>query len=514
MTEILAETVNGRVRGTLNDGINIFWGIPYGAPTSGPNRFRPPVEPAPWPETRDATRPGPIAPQPTALIEAHKDLLSKLRVYLSHGDELPLTSEDCLTVNVFTPAVGDGVRRPVMVWFHGGAQTAGSANEPEYDGRHLAARGDVVVVTVNHRLGVLGYLYLGALGGAGYERSGNAGTLDLVAALRWVRDNIASFGGDPGCVTIFGESGGGQKVATLMAMPAAHGLFHRAIVQSGVARTKTLPDPDGATATAREVLRELGIPESEAWRLQRVPISTLMDASSTVTARIAGNSALPAAQGNVWQPVLDGIVLSRHPWNTAQEEWGRSGVPLLIGTTADELSTFNPTDDLSDAELLAALTMVPPARAAEVIEVYRSGRPGHSNRQRLNLIVTDWLMRAPSIDLAELYSRSADAPAYLFLLSWVSPVLGGVYRAFHGLDIPLMFHHPADVPAIAGSPNGIAISDQMADAWIAFARTGNPDHPGIPHWPAYSAQGRSTMVFDADTRLENDPWPEERALWT
>jgi len=501
--EPVAETTAGKVRGATVDGIHVFKGIPYGASTAGANRFMPPQKPASWPGIRDALHLGPMAPQnPNVWSPALQALWPKP----IGGDPEP-NSEDCLVLNVWTPGIADGRKRPVMVWIHGGGFNFGS--DGPYPGLNLAKFGDVVVVGINHRLNIFGYLYLGQIGGAKYAASGNAGMLDIVASLEWVRDNIKAFGGDPGNVTIFGQSGGAAKVTTLMAMPAAKGLFHRAIAQSDYSGgIKAMPAAD-ATKLAQAIMAELGLKPEEADMLQQLPAERLIAAMNATKAT------------TLLAPVLDGGALPRDPFDPDAPEVS-ANVPLLIGTTATEttsllLMTGGGTDmfDLDEAGLKArivALGHLEPAAADQLIALYRAGYPKASPARIFFLITSDKIFRAPTITIAERKAAQGKAPAYLYLWKWETPVLDGKFGAPHTIELPFIFH---DVDNKTNSDTGSSparykLQDQAAGAWVAFARTGNPNHKGLPHWPAYDVKTRATMIFDTPCKVENDPGKDGR----
>jgi para-nitrobenzyl esterase len=411
MTQPIADTRAGRICGRDADGTAVFKGIPYAVPPVGERRFLPPAPMEAWAGVQDAFAYGHSCPQPPERPQgwAHE----------------PSTGEDCLYLNVWTPAIGDGGGRPVMVWFHGGGFTTGSGSWPLYDGSALARRGDVVVVTVNHRLGIFGYLHLASAAGADYATSGNAGMLDLVASLEWVRDNIAAFGGDPGNVMIFGESGGGAKVSTLMAMPAARGLFHRAAVQSGPGlRVRT---PAQADRTAADTLKQLGVDARDRAAL----------AALSTEALLAAQDAGGARARFAFSPVLDGAAVSAHPAD-ALADGTAPDVPVVIGTNRDEASLFmagtraftDPAALEGDglARRLAHLGDDAPA----VIDAYRAEMPGAPPRDLLIAIESDRMMRLPSIDWAERkIAGRGKAPVWMYLFRWASGLLGSA----HGFEI-------------------------------------------------------------------------------
>jgi para-nitrobenzyl esterase len=510
MKDIVVETVYGKVRGTTQNGAHSFKGIPYGGPTGGSNRFMPPTPPEPWPGTKDATRYGPSCWQ--LLGE-----LSKIDLFRDEG--IDSMSEDCLVLNVWTCGVNDRGKRPVMVWLHGGGFSYGSGDDTScFDGTSLARTEDVVVVTVNHRLGVFGYIHLGEIAGERYASSGNAGMLDLVAALEWVRDNIASFGGDPGNVTIFGMSGGGQKVCVLMAMPAAKGLFHRAIVESGhCLKVRTIEE---ATRTAQEFLDVLGVNPNNLNALHE------MRASKIYAAWMAIVPGLHWTMGKLQPfPVADGKVLPTHPFHPVAAATA-SDVPLLIGTNKDEtifqLYKEPQFGKYSDEEMRKSITDIPmgiwgeniPATRVEgLVETYRRTRPGATPHDLLIAITSD-LIRMDSVQIAERKIAGGPAPTYMYLLTWESPALNGMLKSCHALEIPLVFNNVDPVVEIIGNaPERFALASNMSSAWAAFARSGDPNHKGIPHWPTYTTERRATMIFDTNCRVENDPRSEERKAW-
>jgi para-nitrobenzyl esterase len=501
----VAETNSGKLRGAVKDGIHIFKGITYGAPTEGLARFKPPSKPASWSGMRDALEFGPRAFQNDNSFALMPELLA-----LFNAEPLPM-SEDCLVLNVWTPAL-DGRKRPVMFWCHGGAFIAGSGSSGWYDGTNLAKKGDVVVVTINHRLGVPGFLHLGDLAGEAYASSGNTGMLDIVEALKWVRDNIGSFGGDAGNVTIFGESGGGAKVSVLMAMPAAHGLFHKAIVQSGPAVSVT--DHDDATATAKLVLEQLGLDAKQIDRMQTVPPQDLIKAQTAVLAKVGfGLGAMANRRRLGFNPVVDGKVLPHHPFEPVAPKIS-ANIPLMIGTNKDEILLFAPKlADLDEAAMGIAMKQFLGDSADRIVEAYRRARPKASAADIAIAITSDRFMRIGSITLAERQAAQHAAPVYMYLFTWETPVLGGKLRSPHALEIPFVFDNVATDRLSGDGREKFALAEKMSWTWLSFARSGNPNNEGIPKWPGYSGENRTTMIFDNECKIVNDPYGAERLAW-
>jgi para-nitrobenzyl esterase len=496
------ETTAGKVRGTVRGGIHSFKGIPYGAPTGGANRFMPPQKPAPWTGVRDAFRYGHQSPQNMRFTD----------VLAPQADPSEGFDEDCLVLNVWTPGPNDGRKRPVMFWIHGGGFAQESGSWPWIDGEALARRGDVVVITINHRLNVFGYLHLGDIGGERYAASGNAGMLDLVAGLEWVRDNIAQFGGDPGNVMIFGESGGGAKTCTLLAMPAAKGLFHRAAIQSG-AWLRGTPRED-ANETARMVLQELGISASNIDELQRVPVEKLL------ALKAGALGPLPPRRGALrlgFAPVVDGKILPSHPFDPVASPVS-ADIPLLVGCTEYESTLFYLADEsvfsLDEAGMRKRLEeMIDEPMASRAIETYRKAYPDATPSDLFLRLTSDRLARMDSIRLAEHKHAQGKAPVFMYLFTWESPALGGKLRSPHTVEIPFVFDN-TDIPTVmTKAPTAKALAAKTSDAWIAFARSGDPNHPGLPKWPAYTPTERSTMVLDDTCQVVDDPGREARELW-
>jgi para-nitrobenzyl esterase len=495
-----ATTTAGKIRGTQDSGVYAFKGVPYGASTAGASRFQPPAKPKPWTGVHDCTQLGHRSPQLLSLFHG----FVPPEVEAMDRDE-PM-GEDCLVLNVWTPTLDRARELPVMVWLHGGGFTSGSGGFICYDGMQLAKKHDVVVVTVNHRLGPLGYLYLAELGSTQYANSSNVGNLDLVAALEWVRDNIASFGADPGKVTIFGQSGGGGKVSSLMAMPAAHGLFKRAIVQSG-ADVKGI-SRDAASKNAERLLARLNLKPDQADQLQHVPMDQLLKAANE-------GSGGPINFG----PVVDGKSLPSDPFDPGAPTLSGS-VPLLIGTVETEVTFFpgQPLEPMDDATFHARLKqLLRTASDADVdraIAAYRGGRPDRANTDLYLIMASDATFRAGVLLEAERKAEQTQAQVYQYYFTWRSPVREGKLRTFHTLEIPFVFDNVDACQSMTGSgADRLPLAQQMSSAWVAFARTGNPNHPTLPDvWVPYDNTRRATMVFNDKCVLLNDPYGAEQRL--
>jgi len=493
----IATTKYGKVRGKIEDGINVFKGVRYGADTAT-TRFQAPRAPASWSDVLDAFDYGNQTPQASG-----GDGGGLFKSWANRK----ANSEDCLFLNVWTPGLRDNKKRPVMVWFHGGGFSSGSGSSHGYDGVRLAKRGDVVVVTVNHRLNVFGHLYLAQLGGAKFADSGNTGVLDLVHSLKWVRDNIAEFGGDPNNVMIFGESGGGAKVTTLMTMPAAKGLFHRAAVQSGAWLYFNEPEP--MTKTANAILAELGMSSATVDQILTIPFEKIQAAAGKVARE---------GQGSMWGPVVDKKNLHRHPFpvgGAAPEE--SKNVPLLIGFNRTESTLLvGPRDpayfNLTWESLPGKLApLLPGIDTPKVIADYRTLHPGYNASDVFFAATTDSRFVRAHVNEVELKAQQGGAPAYFYMLDWNTPVDGGRWRSPHALEIGLVFDNVAKSESMSGTgPEPQRIADLMSEAWIAFARNGNPNNKLLPIWPAYDKTKRATMVFNLEPKVVNDVRGTER----
>ena len=504
------ETAAGRLRGAIIEGVAAFKCIPYGAPTSGANRFMPPRKPAPWAGVRDATEYLGHAPQEGLRPASRPELAD----FSGPPDTSPET-EDCLTLNIWSPGLDQSAKRPVMVWFHGGAFSYGTANVARLQGSRLAKRGDVVVVTVNQRLNIFGFLDLSEVGGADFAASGNAGTLDMIAALEWVRDNIGNFGGDPANVTIFGESGGGGKVSTLLAMPSARGLFHRAIVQSGAA--VRLREPDRAARLTDAVLKTLGLTANDLGKLQALPMARLLAAVEPALKAI-GPAPLPLFDRYPFGPVVDGKIVPQHPFDPAAPAVS-ADIPLLIGDMKDEMTSFLARDDkvwhrtLTEQEMRERIAAVAGTHTNRVIDTYRRLHPDMIPAERLIATLTDSNFRIRSLIVAERKAQQRAAPVYMYSFEWETPVQSGRLKAPHALDVPFTFDTIDLTNATDNGEDARRLAATMSGTWATFARTGAPDNPSIPHWPAYEPTERATLILDAQCRIEKDPRGETRMLW-
>ena len=485
-----ADTATGKVRGLLVDGVKVFKGIPYGASTSGPNRFMPPVRASAWTGTRDALAFGPTAPQTSDGSGT------------TAAGAPPEQSEDCLVLNVFAPGSGNDRKRPVMVWLHGGGFSSGSGSGRILDGSSLAHTHDVVVVTLNHRLNVFGYTYLGDSMASDFGLSGSVGLLDLIAALEWVRDNIAAFGGDPNLVTIFGQSGGGRKVATLMAMPRAKGLFHRAIIESGaVLRLTTHED---AVKYTELLLAELGLKAGQVRELQSVPMARLLAANAAVQTKITPRE--PGMTPN--SPMVDGKAIPSHPWDPKGPALS-ANIPLLIGYARTEETLYDrPTPEklaLDKAGLRERAAKRLGQDPARVIEAFRTAHPEASPWDLWILIATDHPRGTYSRELAKRKAEQHGAPVYAYRYDWETPEGGGHMRSPHTIEIQFVFNNIKIAgPLISKMPEAYALAERTSSAWAAFARSGDPNTPKLPQWPAYSP-ARDTMLFNNECRVQPDP---------
>jgi para-nitrobenzyl esterase len=499
------DVATGRIRGVVDEGVRVFRGVPYGAPTGGANRFLPAQAPRPWTGVFDARQYSSRAYQP------FRPMIPEIGDALTGSGPM---SEDCLRLNIWTPATGTG-RRPVMVWFHGGGQRTGSGNSIFYDGRALARKHDVVVVTTTHRLNAFAYLWLAGVSGTGerFADSANLGLRDLVLALQWVRDNIGQFGGDPGNVTIFGQSGGGGKTAMLTGFPAARGLFHRAIIMSTLADTAvTGLAPERAVESAELLMKRLDVRPSDAMRLQQLP-------ADRIIAALAGVGAQDLSLRYV--PVVDGRTLPAHPFEPASDL--SADIPILTGSNECEGIPYGnpddpywmnePTDSASLRDRVRQLLSLNDSAAADqLIALYRSNRPNDTPGDIAAVIAGDAsALRQASYTIAERKFSQRRAPVYLYYFNWRSPVRNGKLRTMHGMELPFAFDHPDLISFMTGTgQDRYDLATRMSESWVAFARNGNPNHSGIPQWNPWNPTDWPTMVFNREVVATNDPWGEER----
>ena len=480
-------TQYGRIAGYRDNGILVFKGIPYGGDTRH-CRFQAPTLPESWTGIRDTQQFGAACPQLNAQEK---------------------TNEDCLLLNIWTPNLSEHAKRPVLVYIHGGEFSSGSGSDPLYDGTRLCSRGDVVVITINHRLGVLGHLYLGLSDAEKFKSSGNAGLLDVVLALRWIKGHVHLFGGNADCVTLFGQSGGGAKIACLMAMPSAHGLFHRVMTMSG--QQITVSGPRVATNRTHTFFKALQVSDFDVVSLLQQPVEKIIEASAVHDPALANRSLY-------FGPVLDDRTLHQHPFFPEAPLLSRN-IPMIIGNTHDETRYFYARDDsvqnLDWNELRHRLTdaMYVDIDADKVIAAYRQHYPTYTPSEIFFAASTAGRSWRGAIIEAELRAHQG-APAFVYQLDYQSPLDSGKWRACHTLDIPLVFNN---IDA-TGSKTGVdaraqKVSMMMCDALIQFAKTGNPNHVRMPRWSPYTLPHRGTMIFDVAPRLTNDPRSFERTLF-
>jgi len=501
MSEPIVETRAGKIAGEEREGLYIFRGVPYAAPPVGEKRWLPPAPLKPWAGVRETKKYAPVAPQ----IENPGGMWQVVAGQTQ--------SEDCLYLNIWTLGL-DKEKRPVMVWIHGGGFVEGASSQPGYRGHTLARRGNAVIVTINYRLGALAFLSLQEATGGAIASTGNEGLLDQVAALRWVKENIAAFGGAPQNVTIFGESAGGMSVGCHLALPASKGLFSRAILQSGAA--STVQPKNGAPRIAELFLETLGVKASDIHGLLSTPTEQIIEAQKAFLTKI--RTQKPGINSMPFQPVVDGKVLKQNPLQ-AVREGASSDIPIIAGTTLDEYQLFMPPDNSMDNLTEEGLVkiiggFVPAAFAPEMVNIYRKSRQERdattTNRDILSAIQTDHVFRIPAIRLAEAKQKHKQ-PAYQYLFTWRSPVAGGRLGACHAIDVP--FTWGTNEPVFSGTgPKADALVRAVQDSWLAMARSGNPSCPALGDWLKYGKQ-RETMILGEKCYIEKDPLGAERQAW-
>ena len=499
----IVETKAGKISGSYQEALYLFKGIPYAAPPIGKRRWLPPQPVKPWKGVRQARNFGRIAPQNAG--ELNK-IIPEFAVYEPQ-------SEDCLYLNIWSPGLDDA-RRPVLFWIHGGAFSMGSGSTPLHNGRTLAARGNVVVVTINYRLGPLGFLNLNEVTAGKIPASGNEGLLDQIAALEWVRDNIAAFGGDPDNITAFGESAGGMSIGCLLAMPKARGLFHRAILQSGVGNTAV--PLEEAIRLAQEFLDTLGLKDTDVGVLQELTVERLLSAQMELLLKIKKQG--PPPRITITAPVIDGKTMPEPPLNAVEKGSG-GNVSAIVGCTLEEWKLFGMLEpnlsNLDEAEIFRRCQRLGPNESVRgLIEAYRNARARRgeniSSLEIFSAIETDLMFRIPGIRVVEALRRY-NPRTYSYLFTWKSPVRGGILGSCHALDVGFVFGTHNNNFCGSG-PAADTLSRNMQDAWIAFARTGDPSSEGAGTWPPYGDR-RVTMILGEKCYTEEAPYDEERRAW-
>ncbi len=500
----VVEIESGKIAGAILREIYSFKGVPYGATTAGQNRFRPAQKPKPWTGIRSSRQYGLVCPQ-----DKGTGRLNDEEAFMFQWQD-SVEGEDCLRVNVWTPGINDNAKRPVMVWLHGGGFSAGSGHDTlMLDGENLARRGDVVVVSLNHRLNILGFFDLSNYGEK-YAKSGNVGMLDIVTALEWVRNNITVFGGDPGRVLIFGQSGGGAKVSTLMGMPDARRLFHRAVVQSGSFALNNTQDRSQKLADL--VMKELGLSAATVDRIQSLPYADLRRASETVLSRVnppfdplTGIRRMAAALN--FGPVIDSEVLPSAVFEGKAPVLS-ADIPMIIGTTLNEFANGMNNPDfkrMTEDELIAKIESIFAGRAKKIISAFRQRTPEAMPYELWSRIASTPIRQA-AVNQAAAKAALNAAPAYLYWFTWQTPIFDGRPQAFHCAELPFVFYNTDRCATMTGGGSDARVlGGQVADAWINFARTGNPNHRDIPSWPEFSSETVPTMMFDSKVQMALNP---------
>jgi len=495
----VVETTNGRLRGFMSGDVAAFKGVRYGAPTSGANRFMPPQPVERWAGVRDAFAYSEVSPQvPADRRSAYGDLIM--------FDLQPSgPGEDCLALNLWSPDLSQQTKAPVIVVLHGGGFYGGSGNSVGMDGEMMARFSKSVVVSVTHRLGAFGFLHLAEAGGADFASSGAVGMMDIVAALRWVQDNIAQFGGDPSRVLVYGQSGGGAKTSVLLGMPSARGLMHRAGVMSGSALK--VMTPEVASDRANALLGALGVARGDVRSIQNLPWLTILKAQSELEASARVRGEAPGS----FAPVMDGTAITRHPFDP-DAPGVSADVPMIISTALDERSYRMSDFSMNEDGLLAFAQQRAGDKAAEVVAMYRdedSRSPAFLIAARMD---SDLLFRRGAFLQAEMKARQGAAPVWTYLWTWPSPAFDGRFGAVHGIDVAPSLYSVRG--ALNGpNPSSVRMAGRAASMWAAFAATGNPNNPALPDWAPYEGTRRATLILDENTRVENDPRAAFRDVW-
>jgi len=485
-TDAIVKTESGLVAGYIEDGIYIYKGIPY----AQAERFMPPSKAKEWEGVRSSRAYGPTCPQKKRMGWMIDEM-----AFESHWDD-GYSGEDCLRANIWTKGINDGKKRPVMVWLHGGGYSAGSGQElPAYDGTNLCEKGDVVIVTLNHRLNVLGFLDLSAFGEK-YAQSGNVGLLDLIAALQWVKNNIANFGGDPSNVTIFGQSGGGGKVTALLTSILARGLFNKAIVESG--SLLQMMEPKYSKRIGTSVMEELGLKASQIDQLKDIPYEKLLAAGENAVAKLKAEVTTEGTMSLLfgWCPTVDGNVLTSQP-TTSQAYENSKDIPVIIGTTLHEFMGSSRNPALKKATIETAKNELKKKYGDKTDEFLKAFGQAYPHYKPVDLFDVDMLFRPQAVQQATLKSNLGGAPVYMYLFSWESPILDGAFRSSHCMELPFVFDNIYNSRTMTGgSKSAYKLADYMSSAWLNFARTGNPNVAGLPDWKPYDSQKGAVMILN------------------